>query len=518
MRASSRVAIRVDASAVIGTGHLRRCLTLAYELLEQGAQVCLVTRAVDDVAARLLRDVICHVHWLPAPSGDVPTDSKSPPHAPWAGVDWTQDASEAAEALRTERPDWLVVDHYAFDARWHEALRDRLSCRVLVIDDTADRLLAPDLLLDQNSAHNHLEKYAGRLTREPRWLTSPDYALISAAYRSAPRYAFQPEVRSVGIFMGGIDSEGIAARVLTACRDAGFAGTIEVVSTSANPHLSSLRETCSATPGTILTVDEPDLANFFARHDLQIGAGGGAAWERCCIGVPSLLLVTAANQRAVAPVLARLGAVAALDPDSAPTQANITEAVSKLLHDSTARRRIADVSRTLVDGLGARRVALVMLAESLSVRPATMNDAAVMLRWRNDPTTRAVSRDGAIISAQTHNAWLQRTLADADRCLLVGQVGNVEIGVIRFDGLGNEESEVSLYLDPALVGLGLGRWLLRAGEAHLQTLQPVTRTLVATVLDGNVGSQRMFAACGYSLHDARWYKPVGPTTVELTRR
>jgi UDP-2,4-diacetamido-2,4,6-trideoxy-beta-L-altropyranose hydrolase len=94
----------------------------------------------------------------------------------------------------------------------------------------------------------------------------------------------------------------------------------------------------------------------------------------------------------------------------------------------------------------------------------------------------------------------------------------VEIGVIRFDGLGNKESEVSLYLDPALVGLGLGRWLLRAGEAHLQTLQPVTRTLVATVLDGNVGSQRMFAACGYSLHDARWYKPVGPTTVELTRR
>ena len=71
------------------------------------------------------------------------------------------------------------------------------------------------------------------------------------------------------------------------------------------------RQACAAIAGTTLTLDEPDLAAFFARHDLQIGAGGGATWERCCIGAPTIAIVVAANQSAVVPALDRLGALRA---------------------------------------------------------------------------------------------------------------------------------------------------------------------------------------------------------------
>lgn len=505
-----RVAIRVDASVTIGTGHLKRCLSLVQALIEQGAQVCLVTRAHDGVAAQVLRAAPCPVHWLPAPSGDVHTDSTSSPHAAWAGVSCTQDANDTANALRTERPDWLVVDHYAFDERWHDASRGALGCRLLVIDDTADRALSADALLDHNWAPDHRAKYAGRLTREPRWLAGPHHALLSPAYRNAPRYAFQPEVRSIGIFMGGTDPNGISARVLAACRTAGFASSIEVVSTSSNPHLSALRGACAVDAAVTLTLDQVDLAAFFARHDLQIGAGGGATWERCCIGAPTIAIAVAANQCAVVPGLASLGAL------REATEATLTNTLCELIQDPMARQVLATQAAALVDGRGAQRVALHLLRDTLQLRPATLADAALLHGWRNHPAVRAVSGSSESIGFGNHHSWMQRVIQSPDRWLWIAQVGALPVGSIRFDQLETGHLEVSLYTDPQLQGLGMGPRLLIAGERQMHHSLQTPFTVDATVLAGNTVSKKLFEGSGYHGGPLLYSKSIGPAPDEPT--
>ena len=161
------------------------------------------------------------------------------------------------------------------------------------------------MLVDQNWAEDHAAKYADRLVRGPgtRILGGPRHALLAPAFRAAAPYAFQPQVRSIGVFMGGTDPGGASARVLQACDEAGFDGEVEVVSTASNPHLESLRAACARRPRTTLTLDAPDLAGFFGRHDLQVGGGGGATWERCCLGAPSIAVMLAENQRSVVPAL-----------------------------------------------------------------------------------------------------------------------------------------------------------------------------------------------------------------------
>ena len=361
-----RIAIRADASVEMGTGHLRRCMSLLQALIELDAQVCLVTRAHDSVASQLLRDVPCPVHWLHTPLAEraIAADAAAPPHADWAGVPGSQDAQETIRALIEWHPDWVVVDHYAFDARWHDAVRAALDCRLLVIDDTADRLLAPDVLLDHNWAPDHRAKYAGRLTREPHWLAGPRYALLSSAYRKAPKYSFHETVRSIGIFMGGTDPDGISVRALAACRVAGFSGPVEVASTSSNPHLAALRQACTADGHATLTLDAPDLAAFFARHDLQIGAGGGATWERCCIGAPTLTVMVAKNQIFSVPLLASLGVIhMAGNPMrwSFPSSTVIATHLNTLFLNPQSRKDLSDRSRQLVDGKGAHRIAKTLL-------------------------------------------------------------------------------------------------------------------------------------------------------------
>jgi len=453
------------------------------------------------------------VHWLPTPSDTFTPSADAPPHARWAGASATDDAQQTAEMLADWRPDWVVVDHYAFDARWHQAVRQALGCRLLVIDDLADRTMAADALLDHNWDADHRHKYAARVQGKLSWLTGPRHALLAPAYRNAPRCALRDEVRSIGIFMGGTDPGGASARVVQACRAAGFGGALEVVSTSASPHLRGLRQACAADPDTTLTLDVPDLAAFFARHDLQIGAGGGATWERCCIGSPTIALVLAANQSVVVPALDRLGALRAarLDDTTGPVDLpTLSEALRQLLADAAARNALGQQAATLVDGRGAQRVALSLLGERLQLRPATLNDAPMLHGWRNHPSVRAVSATQDPIAFEAHEAWMRAVLAHPARWLFIGQVGRLPVGSIRFDRLANGHLEVSLYLDPDLQGLGLGRHLLAAGEQALLALHPAGITVDASVLPGNITSRQLFEAGGYHGGPLQYQKTIGP--------
>jgi UDP-2,4-diacetamido-2,4,6-trideoxy-beta-L-altropyranose hydrolase len=507
-----RIAFRVDASERVGTGHLRRCMSLAEALRARGAELCFVLRRHDRVAERVVGDIGDTILWLDAPSGSVPLAADDPPHAGWAGLSWDRDVAETIDALAGHAPDWLVIDHYAFDARWHEAARAALGCAVLSVDDLGDRSHSVEILLDANAAIDHEEKYKGRLNGRPRMLTGPRYALLASAYRTAPRYAFSDTVDSIGIFMGGTDPGAVSARVLRALRvDASFDGAVELVSTSANPHLADLRRACDADGRATLSLDLSDLSAFYARHDLQIGAGGTSTYERCCIGAPSVSLVLAENQLTVVPVLDAMGALRGASLEDVNGAALLAapplgDVVRDLIENPAARRELARIARTLVDARGAERVALAMLAREMTVRPAAISDGATLHAWRNHPATRAVSATSAEISLADHLSWLERVLADTRHTLMVAEIGKQPVGSIRFDRLDDASHEVSLYLDPALHGLGLGAHMLHAGE---QAVAVAGRTMfVASVLAGNAASAALFARCGYSGGPLRYSKSI----------
>jgi UDP-2,4-diacetamido-2,4,6-trideoxy-beta-L-altropyranose hydrolase len=141
------------------------------------------------------------------------------------------------------------------------------------------------------------------------------------------------------------------------------------------------------------------------------------------------------------------------------------------------------------------------------VRRADYADARMMYEWRNHPATRRVSRDQREIDWSEHCAWLRQALADPQRMLLIGVVGTVPVGTIRFDLRSAGEAEVSLYLDPALHGLALGPALLAAGERSVRGQCADLRRFSAVVLEENGASQRLFAGASYVREDrVRWSK------------
>lgn len=495
-----KFAIRVDGSRAIGTGHVRRMISLAKALREMGGDIVFVWRELGlDNGAEFSAAGFRSLR-LAAPSQSFTPALGEPPHAGWAEVPASTDAAETVAALANERIERMIVDSYAFAARWHRTVGDALGVPVAVIDDLADRELLANPVVDHNFAPDHRAKYAGRVPTAARLLGGPRFALLDPSYSSKPRHALHENVKSIGVFMGGVDTANATARVLDAIAAAGFAGETEIVATSANSHLPELIARAQADPRLKISVDLPDLSDFFARHGLQIGAGGGATWERCCIGAPTLGLIVADNQHASLRPLAQAGALAVCDSLDVGALAS---ALDTLIGDSRLRAAFAEASRALVDGLGASRVAAALMQPAITVRAATLEDAERMFTWRNDPAVRGVSRNAQAFGLADHHSWLRTTLASSTRQLFIGEIGGQPVGVIRFDRLVDARREVSLYLDPTYLGLGLGSALLRAGEKAVSG----AGGFAATVLPGNPASSKLFAAAGYhELSPGQWIK------------
>lgn len=475
-----KIAIRADAGPDIGIGHLRRCLSLASAFRELGATVRFVTRHLGHSSVEMIEGEGFTAYLL---------------------HENTSDADGTVTALKDWAPDRVIVDSYQHGAFWHRQVRSGLGCHVAAIDDIADRDFDVDVLVDHNLVRDARAKYGGRIPSGTRLLSGPRCALLGPAFRSSIPIEIVDQVGSIGIFMGGYDQTGLAPMALAAVRDSGFAGRVEIVSASGDPRLGNLINAIAADENAVLSIDLPDLAGFFARHDIQIGAGGGATWERCCLGVPSILAVTALNQLAVVPLLQEVGVVLG----SEPTREALGASLARLLGDATLRRAMARAGRTLVDGRGAERVALAILGDRLRVREAKAFDCELTHRWRNDRATRAVSREGEDIAFGDHKVWFERTLVDPSRRLMIGMIGPRPVGVIRFDRIDGLSAEISLYLDPGLYGLGLGHHLLAAGEQAAAA----GLDIVAEVLEGNTGSARLFESSGYTRVTPGHYRKFG---------
>jgi RimJ/RimL family protein N-acetyltransferase len=247
------------------------------------------------------------------------------------------------------------------------------------------------------------------------------------------------------------------------------------------------------------------MAGLMAQADLAIGAGGSATWERCALGVPTLALCLADNQRELLRQAGRHGLVCAPDFDGGIDAAPLALHLQALLDNSALRHQLSHRGMALVDGLGADRVAAELLPPAVQLRRAQRSDADDLHRWRNDPAVRAVSRDARPIEIEDHRRWLDGVLASPTRRLLIGEVAGDPLGVVRFD-LDGPTAEVSIYLVPGRPGRGAGTALLRAAEAWLRRECPAVTTLVAQVNAGNPASHRLFERCGYvpqSTHYAR---------------
>jgi UDP-2,4-diacetamido-2,4,6-trideoxy-beta-L-altropyranose hydrolase len=350
-----RVAFRIDASAQIGIGHAMRCLTLANALRADGARTRFVFRQIpDDLHARIRAKGHEVSVLAPVAAGEAPDDL---PQARLLPTSQARDAWDSRAALEGLDWDWLVVDHYALDSRWESSVRD-VARRIMVIDDAADRDHDCDLLLDQNLHENMERRYDSRVSVTTRRLLGPEFALLRPEFgelrsRVVPR---DGSVRRVFVLFGGFDACNFTQRAVTALERAAPHGLrVDVVIGSGHPYRAGIEQECVRL-GFDCHVQSEEIARLMAVADLAFGAGGSASWERCCLGLATLCVSFADNQRPISEALHKAGACIYAGDEGTATVGRLESLLRELLLHPSRLQQMSARAYDLVDGLGTARV------------------------------------------------------------------------------------------------------------------------------------------------------------------
>jgi len=335
------IVFRTDASISIGTGHVMRCLALADELRLKCTDINFVCREGPGDLISYIENRGYKVHQLPGEI-DIETDRKL-----------TKEILSNYEI----KPDGLIIDHYDIDISWEYPLR-KYAKRLMVIDDLANRKHDCGLLLDQNYSNNE-NRYNGLVPENCIQLLGPEYAILRPQFQKARG---NPKKRDGGVnrilvFMGGSDPQNVTSKVLRAIHMLERSDiAVDVVVGNLSPYHDEIETLTSKIPNTSCHHNVENMAELMASADLCIGACGITTWERCCIGLPTITIILAENQKNISESLDKEGALINLGWYHNVTENNIKEAIEGLIDNPQKLVSMSDKSRRLVDGRGVGRV------------------------------------------------------------------------------------------------------------------------------------------------------------------
>ena len=342
------VVFRADSSSDIGSGHLIRCLSLAQYMREQmNAKFFFISRDLDGNINQIVRNNNFSLLLLPRHQ----EDNQLIGYEKWLTVSLQIDAQETKQVLaHIEGSKLLVVDHYALGSLWEKEVRPFVN-KILAIDDLASRKHDCDFLLDQSFGRER-QSYNGLVPLGCKLFLGIEYVLLNRKYYLQASY-IRHRIRTVLVFFGGSDETGETLKFLTAlsivaCDSLHF----NIIVGSSNLRRGEIEKRCKNVPNVDFYCQINDMERFIAEADIAFGAAGSNTWERCQLGLPTIVTVTGDNQRFIAEQVEKTGAIKQLG-----WHEEVDHNVYGMALAALDEIPLADMSRAAYSVMGGCRVA-----------------------------------------------------------------------------------------------------------------------------------------------------------------
>ncbi len=487
-----RVVFRVDSSTAIGSGHLMRCLTLAERMQsEKNTEVHFISRDLEGNLHGTIKKAGFPLHVLPRHA----LNENLKGYAVWLTVPQDVDAAETKVVLRAlGKVDRLVEDNYALDIAWEREMRPFVD-EIFVIDDLANRVHDCDTLLDQNFYLDKETRYVGLVPKNCKLLLGPRHALLREEFYEARKCLRKRDgkLRNILVFYGGSDLTNETMKAIRALRvvhEMKPEMTVDVIIGASNPHKEKIRAFCTAfdvKDWITYHCQVDNMADYMARADLSLGAGGATTWERCFLELPAIVTVVAENQEKTTEDCAAAGYITNLGRAAEVTEEQIISALC-----SVPEKLLAAQRERMRDLFGEKN--------KLALRKVTEADAETLFHWRNDPDTRANSFQTEPIPYEKHIAWLEAALRNPAQEIFILCEGDTLIGQVRLS-MENDMATISYSVDAAYRAQGYGKVILQLAE-NLCVKRGTLRSLRGYVKKKNIASQVIFETLGYGCEEA----------------
>jgi UDP-2,4-diacetamido-2,4,6-trideoxy-beta-L-altropyranose hydrolase len=329
---------RADADADIGSGHVMRCLALAQHASDVGMRPILLTTTPDGPAVAAWRGEGYQVRSQP----------------PETAIASAADAAATSACAREVAADWIVLDGYRFDAAFQARLADER--RLLVFDDVGETDVATHVLVNQNPGAEQWARY--RAPAGCRQLLGSSFAVLRRDLRILQRQTPKSPSRLL-ITFGGADRENLALRVMERLGECVGQFCAVAICSAGDEGLADAQAFARGHGDRFRIVAPGPIHELLAEADVVICAGGTTSLECAALGIPSVLVVTADNQRRGAMTMASAGA-AHLAGEGGQAIDKVALLAKRLLDDASERAEISRAGQKLVSRDGVTRVVQTM--------------------------------------------------------------------------------------------------------------------------------------------------------------
>lgn len=285
-----KVAFRVDVTPSVGFGHLLRCLSLAEVFTEIGVEVVFVCSSLPAELNDRLKTSQIAVVIFEVPRSSLSFDDVSDSYTHNQHLD----AGLTIESLKFEKVDVVIVDHYGLDSVWESLMRP--YCKTIVaFDDFTGRHHCCDYIIDQNISDLLAPQYLECNEGQCNLLTGYKYSLVSREYRRLRMLAsVRTRLTRILVYFTSGNDCGQTKLVLSALKEVGFAGDVDVVASSNTADDQQILNLCECSGWMFHRYAQ--MSELAYRADLAFGSCGVHAMERCVLGLPSITTVLSTNQ------------------------------------------------------------------------------------------------------------------------------------------------------------------------------------------------------------------------------
>lgn len=294
------IVFRVDSSDIIGTGHVYRCLNLAYQYKEYNISFICKNHNYN-LNSKISENYKVYELLLES-NNNINLDIKT-----WLGESQIDDLNKTIDIIKNNNLNinWLIIDHYAIDKIWEDGIKKYVK-NICVIDDFTNRIHNCNILINQQITNKDgIKKYKNIINDNCKLYCGNDYLLLHPKYFNYINFekTYGSHIKIINIFMGGSDIHNITGKIIDICNNYNklLKNKIiyDVIIGKSNKNYIIIKNKLKDLNNFNLYYDLEFIGDLLEKADLCIGAPGSTSYERVLMKVPCLSICIAENQKTV---------------------------------------------------------------------------------------------------------------------------------------------------------------------------------------------------------------------------
>ncbi|MEZ5902351.1 MAG: UDP-2,4-diacetamido-2,4,6-trideoxy-beta-L-altropyranose hydrolase [Alphaproteobacteria bacterium] len=408
--------------------------------------------------------------------------------------------------------DIVFFDDYGVDKNFEKQFRKH-SNKIVVFDDLANREHDCDILVDQTYGYDK-SRYKNLVPENCEILAGAEYIILRPEFVFLRKLAIEksrssvPKISNVLVSIGGTDPQGVTLNVLRSIEDLPQYIQYNVILNNRVSNYKKVEDHYKILKKKGIKIElhskVEDMAQMMLNSDLAVGASGTTTWERCCVGLPTLTIQTADNQKFILEKLNQEEIIIFLGASDKINNEVIKNSILDLIKNPSKLKSMQHKSFEICDGRGINRIFPHMLKdEGVSLRCMSIDDLQTLFRWQQKKVVRQYARNPQSPTIAEHKNWFTKALSDSGKYLYMIEYNQKQAGMLRLDRRADCELsyEVSILLDPKFHGQGIARKALKI----IRKLE-IGASLWAEIHPDNKASQSLFCHLGYQQITQTWFK------------